>query len=75
MELEDCAMGDPFDDWGSLIAHFLWESRTEFPKDLRGRIRSAPSLARATAPERPARELDYSRARTARDRGLAGART
>jgi hypothetical protein len=61
MELEDCAMGDPFDDWGSLIAHFVWESRTEFPE---GSAESAFAasllpLARATAPERPARELAF----------------
>lgn len=61
MELEDCAMGDPFDDWGSLIAHLLWESRTQFPE---GSAESAFAarlmpLARATAPERPARALAF----------------
>ena len=61
MELEDCAMGDPFDDWGSLIAHFLWESRTEFPS---GTVASEFAarlmpLARATAPERPVRDLAF----------------
>jgi hypothetical protein len=61
MELEDCAMGDPFDDWGSLIAHFLWESRTEFPEGSSEGAFAARllSLARATAPERPACELAY----------------
>jgi len=61
MELEDCAMGDPFDDWGSLIAHFLWESRTEFPQGTaEGEFaaRLMP-LARATAPGRPARDLGF----------------
>ena len=61
MELEDCAMGDPFDDWGSLIAHFLWESHTEFPQGTaEGEFaaRLMP-LARATAPGRPARDLAF----------------
>jgi len=54
-------MGDPFDDWGSLIAHLLWESRTQFPE---GSAESAFAarlmpLARATAPERPARALAF----------------
>lgn len=59
--LQDRAMGDPFDDWGSLVAHLIWESRTELPEGaVAGRFAARlTSLARASAPLRPARELAF----------------
>jgi len=60
-ELDERAMGDPFDDWGSLIADLLWESRTHLDE---GAVAGAfaarlTTLARAGAPERPAHELSF----------------
>lgn len=59
--LEDRAMGDPFDDWGSLIAHLIWESRTELPEGAvaGGFAARLSSLARVSAPERPSHELAF----------------
>ena len=61
VDLERCAMGDPLDDWGSLLAHLVWESRAALPEGAAAgpfaeRLRP---LARAAAPDRPARDLAF----------------
>ena len=61
VDLERCAMGDPLDDWGSLLAHLKWESRALLPEGAAAGpfAEALRPRALASAPGRPERDLAF----------------
>jgi hypothetical protein len=62
VDLERCAMGDPLEDVGDLLAHLHWEHRTKFTKGAAAAGRFAEGLAHevlARSPGRSPRDLGF----------------